>query len=99
AIAAAGQWQNHVVINPRHGRTVAAIALSAAGLAVEGLAVGAGCVLLEPAEHGVAEVEADARVVVCDADDLVFDIDDASRAVGGVGLRADALVPVVVGRG
>ena len=32
-------------------------------------------------------------------DDLVFDIDDARGAVGGVALGADALIPVVVGRG
>ena len=99
AVAAAGQRQNHVVVNLRHGRTVTAIALAAAALAVEDHAVGAGRVLLEPAEQRGAEVEADARVVVYDADDLIFAVHDARRAVGGVALRADALVPVVVGRG
>ena len=99
AVAAAGQRQNHVVVDLRHGRAVAAVALAAAPLAVQDHAVGAGRVLLEPAQQRGAEVEADARVVVHDARDLVLDVDDARRAVGGITLRADALIPVVVGRG
>ncbi len=99
AVARAGQRQNHVVVDLRHGRAVAAIALAAAALAVEDHAIGARRVLLEPAEQRGAEVEADARVVVDDAHDLVFVVDDARGAVGRVALGADALVPVVVGSG
>ena len=73
--------------------------LAAAALAVEDHAIGAGRVLPEPAQQGGAEVEAHARVVVDDADDLVFVVDDAGGAVGGVALGADALVPVVIGGG
>ena len=62
-------------------------------------AVGAGSEVFEPAEQGGAEVEAHARVVVDDADDLAVVVDDAGGAVGGVALGGDALVPVVVGGG
>jgi hypothetical protein len=78
---------------------VAAVAPAAALFAVQNHAVSAGRVLHQPAQQRGAEVEADARVVVHDARDLVLVIDDARRAVGGVALRADALVPVMVGRG
>ncbi len=54
---------------------------------------------MEPAEQGGAEVEAHPRVVVHDADDLVFFVGDARGAVGGVTLGGDAVVPVVVGGG
>ena len=54
---------------------------------------------MQPAEQGGAEVEAHAGVVVDDADDDVFEVDDAGGAVGGVALGGDAVVPVVVGGG
>ena len=72
---------------------------AAAALAIEDHAVGAGRVFAEPTEEGRPEVEAHAGVVVDDAGDLVFDVDDAGGTVGGVALGADALVPVVVGSG
>ena len=99
AVARAGQRQNHVVVDLRHGRAVAAVTLAAAALAVQNHAVGARRILLQPAQQRGAEVEAHARVVVHDARDLVLVVDHARRAVGRVALRADALVPVVVGRG
>ena len=58
-----------------------------------------GALSCEPAEQRGAEVEAHARVVVHDADDLVLLVGDARGAVGGVALGGDALVPVVIGRG
>ena len=99
AVAAVGQRQNDVVVDLRHRRAVAAKALAAAALAIQNHAVGARRVLHQPAHQRRAEVEADARVVVHDARDLVLAVHDARRAVGGVALRADALIPVVVGRG
>ena len=54
---------------------------------------------MEPAEEGGAEVVADPRVVVHDADDFVLLVGDAGGAVGGVTLGGDAVVPVVVGGG
>ena len=97
AVARAGQRHDHVVVNLRHGRAVAADSRwRLRRLAVQDHAIGARRVFFEPAQQRGAEVEADARVVVDDARDLVFGVDHARRAVGGVALRADALVPVVV---
>ncbi len=98
AIASACEGQDHVIVDLRHGGTMAVIAFAAAAFAVENHAVGAGSVFAEPAEEGGADVEADTGVVVDDADDLVFVVDDTGSAVGGVALGADALVPVVIGR-
>ena len=99
AIAAVGEGQDHVVIDLRHGGTVSVIGLAAAALAIEDHAIGAGGVFAEPAQEGGADIEADAGVVVDDADDLVFGVDDAGSTVGGITLRADAFVPVVIGGG
>ncbi len=92
AVALAGQGQNDVVVDLRHGGAVTAEDLAAAPFAVEDHAIGALRVLLEPTEQRRPEVEADARVVVHDANDLVGVVDDTRRAIGGVALRADALV-------
>ena len=51
---------------------------------------------MQPAQQSGAEVEAHPRIVVDDADDLVFEIRDAGGSVGGVALRGDAVVPVVI---
>jgi hypothetical protein len=99
AIALIGQRQNDVVVDLRHGRAVAVEGFAAAALAVQDHAIGARRVLLEPAEQRGPEVEAHARVVVHDPGNQVLVVHNARRAVGGVALRADALVPVVVGSG
>ncbi len=99
AVAAARQRHNHVVVDLRHGRAVAAKTLAAAQLALQHHAVGAGRILLQPTQQRGPEVEVDARVVVQDARNLVLAVHHPRRAVGGVALRANALVPVVVGRG
>ena len=99
ASRAAGERHDDVVVDLRDGGAVAAVALGAGDVGVEDAAIGAGSFVGEPVEQGGAEVEAHARVVVDDADDLVLAIDDARGAVGGVALGGDALVPVVVGRG
>ena len=99
AVAAVGQRQDDVVVNLRHGRTVALEALPAAPFAVQDHAIGALRVLHQPAQQRRPEVETDARVIVHNARDLVLAVHDARRPIGGIALRADALVPVVVGRG
>ncbi len=96
-VAAVGQGHDGVVVDLRHRRAVSLEVLAAAPLAVEDHAVGARRIFLQPAQKRGAEVEADARVVVHDPRDLVFDVDYPGSAVGGVALGADALVPVVVG--
>jgi hypothetical protein len=73
--------------------------LGAELVGVDDHAVGAGGLVMEPAEEGGAEVKAHPRIVVHDADDLVLLVGDAGGAVGGVALGGDAVVPVVVGRG
>ena len=98
SVAPAGQRQNDVVVNLSHGGTVTAETLAAAALAVQDLAVSSWRVLFEPAQQCGTEVKADARVVVHDARDLVLDVYNPRRAVGRVALRANPLVPVVVGR-
>jgi hypothetical protein len=76
---------------------VAAVTAAAAPFAFENHALGARRVLFEPTEQRGAEIEAHARVVVDDARDLIFTVDDARRAVGSVTLGVDALVPIMVG--
>ncbi len=96
AIALAGQRHDDVVVDLRHRRAVAAVVPAAAPFAVENHPVGARRIFLEPAQERGAEVEADARVVVHDARDLVLDVLHARRSVGGIALGADAFVPVVI---
>ena len=98
-VAAAGERHDDVVVDLRDGRAVAAVALGAGAVGVEDHAIGAGRFVGEPLQQRGAEIEAHARVVVDDADDLVLAVGDARGAVGGVALGGDALVPVVVGRG
>ena len=98
-VAAAGERHDDVVVDLGHGGAVSAVALCADLVGVEDHAVGAGGLVVQPAEQGGAEVEAHAGVVVHDADDLVFVVGDAGGAVGGVALGGDAVVPVVVGGG
>ena len=95
-VAAAGERHDDVVVNLRDRRAVAAVTLGAGAIGVEDHAIGTGRFLGEPLEQGWAEVEAHARIVVNDAGDFVLEIGDAGGAVGGVTLRSDALVPVVV---
>ena len=99
SVARVGERQNHVVVALRHGRAMAVVTLAATAFAVENHAVRSRSIFLEPTQQRRAEVEAHARVVVHDARDLVFCVDDARGAVGRVALGADALVPVVVGSG
>src|SRR6185437_11321226 len=93
------QGHNDVVVALRHGRAVPFEVLAAALFAIEDHAIGARRVVPHPAQKGRSEVEADARVIVDDPGDLVFVVDDAGGAVGGVALGADALVPVMIGSG
>ena len=99
AVALVCKRKNDVVVDLRHGRAVAAEALAAAPFAVQNHAVGARRVLHQPAQQRRPVIEAHARIVVHDAHNLVLVVHDARRAVGRVTLRADALVPIVVGRG
>ena len=69
AVAGTGEGQDDVVVDLGHGGAVTMEGLAAAPLAVEDHAIRAGRVLFEPTEEGGAEVEADAGVVVDDADD------------------------------
>jgi sec-independent protein translocase protein TatA len=98
AVAGGGQRHDEVVVDLRHGRSVAGKALLAALVSMDDGIVNARSILAEPGEQGRPEVEAHARVVVEDADDLVLLIDNAGGAVGRVTLRGDAVVPVVPGR-
>ena len=98
-VAPAGQRQDDVVVDLRDGRAVAAVALRAGAVGVQDGAVGARGLLRHPLQQGGAEVVAHALVVVDDAHDLALAVGDARGAVGRVALRADALVPIVVGRG
>ena len=98
-VALVGEGHDEVVVDLGHGGAVSAVTLGAELVGVEDHAVGAGGFVVEPAEEGGAEVVADPRVVVHDADDFVLLVGDAGGAVGGVTLGGDAVVPVVVGGG
>ena len=74
-----------------------AVAQHALPVGITDHAIGAGRIFFQPGEQGRPEVEADARIVVHDADDLVLAIDNARGAIGRVAFRRDALIPVVVG--
>ena len=98
-VALAGERHDHVVVDLRDGGAMAAIAFGAGAIGVLDHAIGAGREVRQPTQQRRPEVEADARVVVEDADDFVRLVGDAGGAVGGVALGGNALVPVVVGRG
>ncbi len=94
-----GQRHDDVVVDLGHCRAVSIVAQHALPVGIADHAIGAGRIFFQPGEQGRPEVEADARVVVHDADDLVLAIDDARGAVGRIAFRGDPFVPVVVGRG
>ncbi len=96
-VARIGQGHDDVVVDLGHGRAMAAIAQHALPVGIADHAIGARRIFFQPGEQGRPEVEADARVVVHDADDLVLAIDDARGAIGRIAFRRDALVPIVVG--
>ena len=56
-------------------------------------------IFFEPREQGRPEVEADPRIVVHDANDLVLAVDDARGPVGRIAFGGDPFIPIVVGRG
>ena len=97
-VAVAGQRHDEVVIDLRDGRTVATEALLAELIGRTDHGVDALRILFQPGKQGRAEVEADPRVVVHNAHDLVFLVHNARRPIGRITLRADAFVPVVVRR-
>src|SRR5579859_565499 len=97
AVAGVGQGHDDVVVDLGHGRSVAVIPQHALAVGIADHAIGAGRVFFQPGKQGGTEVEADARVVVHDADDLVVTVHDPGGAVRGVALRGDALIPVVIG--
>ena len=98
-VALGGERHDDVVVDLGEGGAVVGVEGGAGLVGVLDHAVGAGSEVFEPAEQGGPEVEAHARVVVDDADDLMLVVDDAGGAVGGITLGGDALVPVMVGRG
>ena len=98
-VALGCERHDDVVVDLGEGGAVVGVEAGAGLVGVLDHAIGAGSEVFEPAEQGGAEVEAHARVVVEDADDLAVAVDDAGGAVGGVALGGDALVPVVVGGG
>ncbi len=99
SVALIRQRHDDVVVDLGDGRSMAAVTMGAGQVGVEDHAIGAGRIVVQPAQQGWAEVEADAGVVVDDADDLILLVDDARGSVGGVALGGDAVVPVVVGSG
>src|ERR1700742_2081462 len=96
AVAGVGQGHDDVVVDLGHGGSVAVVAQHALAVGVADHAIRAGRVLFQPGKQSGTEVEADARVVVHDTDDLVVTVHDPRAAVRGVTLRGDALVPVVI---
>ena len=98
-VALGGERHDDVVVNLSECGAVSSEALRGGRVGVEDHAVAAGGEVLQPAQKGGAEVEAHPRIVIEDADDLILLVGDARGAVGGVALRGDALVPVMVGRG
>src|SRR6202000_802746 len=53
-------------------------------------------IVLQPGKQRGPEVEADTPVIIQNARDAVFAIENASSPVRGVALRSNALIPVVV---
>ncbi len=74
-----------------------AVAQHALPVGIADHAIGTRRILFQPGEQGRPEVEADARIVVHDADDLVLAIDNARGAIGRIAFRRDAFIPIVVG--
>ncbi len=97
-VAGRGQRHDHVVVNLRHRRPVAAEAKLAPPVRFEDMVIRALRVLFEPGEQRRTEVEADPRVVVDDADDLVFRVHDPRCPVRRIAFGGDALVPIVIRR-
>ena len=98
-VALGGQRHDDVVVDLGERGAVVGVEGGAGLVGVLNHAVGAGREVFKPTEQRGAEVEAHARVVVDDADDLALLVDDAGGTVGGVALGGDALVPVMVGGG
>jgi hypothetical protein len=96
-VAAVGQRHDHVVVNLGDGGAVSGKALLALAVGFENGPIGFGGAVGHPREQSGANVEADAGVVVDDADDAIVGGENAGGGVGRITLGGDALVPVVIG--
>src|SRR5947209_5785744 len=84
--------KDRVVVSLRYGITVSAEFLLAESVARDNRFVNLWRLLFHPGKQGGAEVERDGGVVVDDARDLAFGVQNASGSVGCVALGGDALV-------
>src|SRR3569833_4414987 len=90
-VALIGERHDDVVVDLRDGGAVAAVQPPAAPFTVEDHAVGAGRIFYQPAHQRRTEVEAHARIVVDDPDDLLLAVHGTGRAVGRIALGTDSL--------
>ena len=97
AVARVSQGHDDVVVNLGQCGSMSCVAQHTLPVGIADHAIGARRVFFQPGEQGGPEVEADARIVVHDPDDLVLPVHDARGAVGGITFGGDAFVPVVVG--
>ncbi len=80
-------------------RAVAGEVLQALAVGFQNGLVDVGGLLLQPGKQGGPEVKANLGVVIDDAGDAAFGIENTRGAVGRVAFSGDALIPVVVGVG
>jgi len=88
-----------VVVDLRQSRSVSIVAQHALPVGIADHAIRSGRIFFQPREQGRPEVEADSRIVIQDANDLVLAIDDARGSVGRIAFGGDPFIPIVVGRG
>src|SRR5205085_11931889 len=94
-VSPARERQDHVVVSLGQSIAVTRAALAALAIGIQDLLVNAGSVVFQPGKKCGTEVEADALVIVGDANDPTITRQDARRAVRSVALCGDALIPVV----
>jgi hypothetical protein len=95
-VARVAERQDGVPVGLGERRAVAGEALAAVAVRRQHRLVRLRLPVLEPGEQRRPEIEADARVVVDDAGDAPLAVEHPRGRVGRVGLRGDALVPVMV---
>src|SRR6266850_1629462 len=98
-VTAIGQGHDDVVIRLSESRAMAGEALLAGTVGLEKGGVHPRGLRLHPGKQRGTEVKADFFVVVQDANNPAFVVQDAGGGVGSITFRRNALVPVVIGVG
>ena len=98
AVAAVRQRHDHMIVGLRDGGAMSRKVLAAFLIGRQDRGVNLRRLDFQPRQQGRAEVKTDLRVIIDEFYDAILIIQNARNGVGGVTLRGNPLVPIVIGR-